>query len=766
MADYDFTNCLSPLDFELLSKDLLEAELGIQLESFSEGRDNGIDLRYAPLRGMKTIQLIVQCKRYSAYSNLKSALKNSELPKIQKLSPERYILTTSVSLSTHQVDEIKALLSPYVQSTGDIYGRERLNSLLTKHPEIERRNIKLWITSGGVLDAIINAGTHQISRDEVEHTLAAAKIYVKNKSFDEALAILEEHHVCIISGLPGIGKTTLARMLLLYFYKKEFDVIKITKDILEAHAVGYHSKRRFYFYDDFLGQTSFADKLNKNEDHRLLDFMASIRESMESVFVLTTREYILNQAKLNYEKLSRAKFDHQTCIIDLSKYSRKIRAQILYNHLHFSKLPRTYIENLIGIKGYLKIVDHKNYNPRLIKHLTDSLWIGDISPTDYLAFFLQKLDNPVDIWDHVFRNQLSDKARNLLFVLTTMPSEVCKSDLEHAFSSFHNAYCAKFNIAHSVVDFKNALKELDGTFVSTRKIQQSVLVRFQNPSIRDFMQCLLLAGESLSDVIDSFVFFEQPQWLAVKLSEIHPQVQLDKLAHYAEQIVTSCQRLFEIGGCSFFVLGSEKWSRLIFPSPNPAERLKALGRMLDKHKVQNGIDWITEKISALAVDLEAGKIAPSLVVRSIEAFNNLDYLDPYQVTNFNTILKDKAMGVLTDLDEYETLAYLVNAVPQSFSEVEVETLRDKYSDFAADYAVNCGLDNPEELRELAFRICNIGELIGADTDSAQETLEDFAKEIEKKEATRWDDYDPDEGGGYSAECSDTEIDSMFNTLKS
>ncbi len=46
MADYDFTGSLSPLDFELLSKDLLEAELDIQLENFSEGRDRGIDLRY------------------------------------------------------------------------------------------------------------------------------------------------------------------------------------------------------------------------------------------------------------------------------------------------------------------------------------------------------------------------------------------------------------------------------------------------------------------------------------------------------------------------------------------------------------------------------------------------------------------------------------------------------------------------------------------------------------------------------------------------
>lgn len=128
MADYDFVACLSALDFELLSKDLLEAELNIQLENFSEGRDKGIDLRFAPVRGsgrtvfnlasmgtpQKSPKLIVQCKRYSSFSNLKSELKNKELAKITKLNPARYILSTSVSLSPQQADELKTLLSPFM----------------------------------------------------------------------------------------------------------------------------------------------------------------------------------------------------------------------------------------------------------------------------------------------------------------------------------------------------------------------------------------------------------------------------------------------------------------------------------------------------------------------------------------------------------------------------------------------------------------------------------------------------------------------------
>jgi hypothetical protein len=45
MADYDFRS-LSPHDFELLCRDLLQKPLGMTLESFTMGRDSGIDFRY------------------------------------------------------------------------------------------------------------------------------------------------------------------------------------------------------------------------------------------------------------------------------------------------------------------------------------------------------------------------------------------------------------------------------------------------------------------------------------------------------------------------------------------------------------------------------------------------------------------------------------------------------------------------------------------------------------------------------------------------
>jgi hypothetical protein len=94
---YDFLT-LSPLDFEELIRDLLQAELHVRLESFGPGPDQGIDFRHST--GSRGI--IVQAKHYgrSGTNKLLRAAR-MENGKVNALGPaaRRYILATSVSLS-------------------------------------------------------------------------------------------------------------------------------------------------------------------------------------------------------------------------------------------------------------------------------------------------------------------------------------------------------------------------------------------------------------------------------------------------------------------------------------------------------------------------------------------------------------------------------------------------------------------------------------------------------------------------------------------
>jgi hypothetical protein len=148
------------------------------------------------------------------------------------------------------------------------------------------------------------------------------------------------------------------------------------------------SKKQLFYYDDFLGQTGLEAKFGKNEDRDVLSFVEYVRKSPNTRFIFTTRGYILNQAKSIYERLSTSHFNDPEIIIQLSNYSQFDQAKILYNHIYFSNLPKEYKCKVLKDRGYLKIINHANFNPRTIESMTnDSISPGDIAE-NYLTKFL------------------------------------------------------------------------------------------------------------------------------------------------------------------------------------------------------------------------------------------------------------------------------------------------------------------------------------------------------------------------------------------
>ena len=144
---------------------------------------------------------------------------------------------------------------------------------MTKFPKIERYTFKLWLSSVPVFEQILHSKVKNVSRDALLKIKQHAEYYVQNESFHEAIQILDKHNFCIIAGIPGIGKTILAEMLSLHFVNFGYEIVKISGDISEATELDYVNQKRVIYYDDFLGQSSLSEKLNKNEDQKLLDFI-------------------------------------------------------------------------------------------------------------------------------------------------------------------------------------------------------------------------------------------------------------------------------------------------------------------------------------------------------------------------------------------------------------------------------------------------------------------------------------------------------------
>lgn len=484
MPDYDFKS-LSPTEFEDLTQDLLQKHLDLFFESFTTGRDGGIDLRYSSI---SKNEIIIQCKRYNDFNSLINNLKK-EVEKLQNLNPQRYILSTSVGLTPNQKDLILKLFSPFIISPSDIFGKNELNNLLSINPEIEKQHFKLWLSSVNILEKILNSRIENQSNFELEKIQETIRVYVSNDSFYKASEIISQKKYVIISGIPGIGKTTLARILVFHYLAEGFEEFVYLSDSIDDGYTYYkEGKKQIFLFDDFLGTNFLENNLDTNEEKKIIRFIEKVSKSKDKIIILTTREYILAQAKQKYDAFNNPSLEFAKCIIDLSQYTKIVRAKILYNHLYFSNLPYEYINNLIENQKYKDIIGHRNYNPRIIETITnDDVW-QNIDAKDFSTKFMDFIKNPESIWKHVFENQISFLSQIILVNLLSAGTPILLIDLRVIVQDFSKEYSSKYNIVFNELQFNKAIRELENTFISIQKDKNNKFkIEYQNPSVQDFL---------------------------------------------------------------------------------------------------------------------------------------------------------------------------------------------------------------------------------------------------------------------------------------
>lgn len=733
---YNFES-LSPKDFEELTRDLLQKDLNISLESFKNGRDQGIDLRFAK---NSTNELIVQCKHYknSTFNNLIFSLKE-EVNKVQKLLPKRYIIVTSLSLTPQNKTKILQVCTPYILSTGDIYGLDDLNNLIQKYPKIENDHFKLWMTSTNILERILHSDIVNESVFRLEEITEKIKRFVPNLSLDKAHQILEKENCVVISGAPGVGKTTLAEMLIWEFVIKGYEFVNISENIKEAFSL-YSldpNRKQIFYYDDFLGTTN----LTKNEDSRLILFISKVNKSQNKKMILTTREYILQQKKILYEKIDY--FDFKKCIIDLKNYTKRIKAEILYSHLYFSELPYEYILALIDNEHYLDIIKHPNYNPRIIDYMTMQKRYKEVLPQSYFSEFIKNLDNPTEIWYHAFENQINNKTRSILFAIVTFPQYYLAFGKD-VIQLISNIICQKlYSEKINSLDYKNSIKILDGDFITINQNN----IHFADSSIRDFIENYIYKNDLLPSFIELCNRQEQYRWL---YNTYFARKKLQK--NYA-----------------YLFFNKLKKQNSIKHNSNVTELMIRIIETIGNE------DLISELQDTFGYILNH-ESAPYNNEGILSNLRTAFFEDNDIVINFiNQILKKIHLDInyLEDLDDYVSIAKFINIWRDLLNEISVQeiidTINDKFEQLQED-AIDYYEDDLYYLEEAKDKLEEINDKLDLlnDLEDIEEKISELS-ELEELKSEFQQEYNKSYGHSYRNVLSDIEqeeknIKNLFNSL--
>lgn len=511
--NYDFST-LNDKDFEELVLDLLNAQFKLDLQSFKVGKDKGVDLRYSSSENNNSI--VVQAKHYfkSGFSQLKSSIQHTEVQNVAKLKPDRYIFVTSMELSNLQKDEIKKLFEPYIKDSNDVIGRQDLNKYLRIYKEIEKNHFKLWFSSTEIVANILNNAIEGRTKSYLSSIKLKVPLYVLTTNFDEGNIILEREKILLVTGQPGVGKTTLSEILLFEKGRNDYQLyfIKTIREAEDVISIDDDIKQVFYF-DDFLGEVYYEIIAGSQKESEIAQFVDRIKHTPNKYLILSTRTVILEQAKNKSEKIKNSRIESGKYELCLDDYTKLDKAKILYNHLYFRDLKDDLIKGIVEYQFYKRIITHKNYNPRIIEFITDKYKVNDYTKEEYLKFILYSLEHPEGIWRHSFLNQIKYFDQCLLFTMFTFQGSIDEKVLNDVFN-FRLEY-EKNNNNHSITTnvLKTSLKNLlNGFILSTitdvdKKIQS---FKFVNPSLSDYFFLHLKDNmEEKRAIVSSVKYVEQ-----------------------------------------------------------------------------------------------------------------------------------------------------------------------------------------------------------------------------------------------------------------
>ena len=540
----------------------------------------------------------------------------------------------------------------------------------------------------------------------------------------------------------------------------------LSGSIDEGYKIYKEGVKQIFLFDDFLGTNFLYNKLSNNEEQRIVKFIEKVSRSKDKIIILTTREYILAQAKQKYDIFNNPSLDFAKCVLDLSQYTKIVKAKILYNHLFFSNVSSKHILDLLKNETYKTIIEHPNYNPRIIQTITnDDIW-STIRPSDFSKKFIEFIKNPTSVWKHVYENQISKLSQCILANLMTAGTPILLEDLKTITQNFAKNHSLKYGITYSELEFKKSIRELENTFIRIQKDTENQLgVEYQNPSVQDFLVHYFVdSPDFLRDILQSALYFNQlfvifsleksrDSWYIkfiqskkIVLGTELKNIVIEKLIKEFDNLKSTSLR-----GSIYFVWRKDTFSDYL--------KLDAIRQSLTLSAHPNIRDFIKTKFETIIEPIELQGDELNYYINLLNEFYlDLDLdLDRVKIIRYLS----ENLNQYEEIEEFERLESIFPLEYETFIKEDKE-FSDKISELIIDEAKYTEEDFEEKLAELKAKANKFKISIEDAKSEIQEKIE--RKKLKEENAYDWDAENTKKPVVKKDEDNET-IKSIFDSLR-
>lgn len=543
MPNFDFSTIFSiaPMKFQQLSCAIVSKRENCIFQRFGIGKDGGIDGLFCS----ENERIVIQAKCTEAKGRKLISILRGEAEKANKINCSRYILVlSSNSVNSECKEKIKNMFAN-IQTSGDILTGQDINALLElpEYKEVERAYPELWLSSGNQLEEMLSESVLKQIRVKGASKFNLMKkvspVFVTTDLFNEAIDILEQKQVVIISGTPGNGKTTHAVCLANYYltvneYKQLFFVNSV-QEIEQIIGLSGQEKSVIVF-DDFWGHSTFQDnRMELNFERNLSELFEMLEDYPNVRLIFTTREIVLQQGLKKFPEFQ------DLCGLDqvkiqLKRYSLSQKAEILYRYLDKAQLEYKYVQAIFNKID--NIIGCPAYTPRSVEYFLEKVNVESYwNELEYAQAFYEFVEYPEKKYEEIFKS-ISYGAKWICVLLFISEEEIrVKYELKNAFMEVADEVPDKID----KLEYENYLRELEGVFTAINDSGYGdMVIDFVNYSVRDFMEAYLSKHVEFYEKIlaKKAVYYNHLFYLInnLKISEITQKVIIQRLMNEIDDL--------------------------------------------------------------------------------------------------------------------------------------------------------------------------------------------------------------------------------------